>query len=284
MSGTFKIIWMCFLISSGNLVSKAEVCHKETALAAKHLDWKVINILNAGDPNQPLPGLIRSLSFNNISASVIVAEKYRWKDILDLTYKIILVNPSSDMDMVSNIIQKRGSGWSNLLVSNAPKTTAAIEQKLSSLVLYPRGVFLLQCGQESQIWMLQTTVGDRGLVKNKWTVGPSGKYIENFNQQGLELYISTLPWRPYMDMYECNDNKQHCRSQGAIPDVFEQLGRMFNFTWRYDVEPSSKWGVVPVTGTWQDPNATFEGMLGSMNLLFDIFETFYLLQVFMAEL
>ena len=109
--------------------------------------------------------------------------------------------------------------------------------------------------------MLQTTVGDRGLVKNKCILAPSGKYIEDFNQQGLQLYISTMSWSPFMEMFGCDGNKQYCRSQGAFPDVFEQLGQMFNFTWRYDIEPSGKWGAVPVTGTWRDSNATFEGML-----------------------
>ena len=70
-----------------------------------------------------------------------------------------------------------------------------------------------------------------------------------------------------MEMYGCNGNKQHCKSQGGITEVFEQLGQMFNFTWRYDIEPSGKWGTVPVTGTFQDKNATFEGTLGLMQLI-----------------
>ena len=36
---------------------------------------------------------------------------------------------------------------------------------------------------------------------------------------------------------------------------------MNNFTWRYDKEPSGKWGTTPKTGTWADPNATFEGIV-----------------------
>ena len=258
---TIKIMWVSAFISSYGMVSKAEVCYEETALVTKRLDWNLLVILNAGELNQPLSGLVRKLSLNNISASVTKAENYRLKELLDLSFKIILLSTTSDMDMVAKIIQQRGSGWSNLLVSNGPETTKVIEAKLVSLTLHPRGVFLLQCGQVNQIWMLQTTVGDWGLVKNKWIVGSSGKYIEDFNQHGLQMYSSTMSWSPYMEIFRCNDDKQYCMSRGPFPDVLEQLGWMYNFTWRYDIEPSGKWGTVPVTGTWQDPNATFEGML-----------------------
>ena len=102
-----KMLCGCALISSDNMMSKAEVCHHETALVTKRLDWKLPIILNAGDPNQPLPGLVRKLSMNSISASVMMADKYR-KKILDLSYKIILLNTTSNLDMVANIIQQRG--------------------------------------------------------------------------------------------------------------------------------------------------------------------------------
>ena len=82
-----------------------------------------------------------------------------------------------------------------------------------------------ECGRGDSIWMLQTTVGDRGLVKNEWNVGPSGKYIDDFNQQGLEIYISTMSWSPFFTLYGCDENDQFCKGSGAFPDAFELLAR-----------------------------------------------------------
>ena len=225
----------------------------------QRLGWKQPKILNAGDPYQSLTGLIGNLSLNDISAFVMMVGEYELSLVMDLSHKVILLAPDSDMDRVARIVQQKGAGWSNLLVSNSPETSAAIEEKLSSLKLHPRGLFLLECGKGGSIWMLQTTVGDRGIVKNEWIVGPDGKFVEDFNQQGLEIYISTMSWSPFFTLYGCDENEQFCKAEGAFPQAFELIGRMNNFTWRYDKEPSGKWGTTPKTGTWADPNATFEG-------------------------
>ena len=99
-------------------------------------------ILNAGDRQRSMSGLIGNLSLNEISASVMMLEEYKLSLVMDLSHKVILLAPDSDMDRVAKIIQQKGSGWSNLLVSNSPRTSEIIEAKLASLTLHPRGLFL----------------------------------------------------------------------------------------------------------------------------------------------
>ena len=99
-------------------------------------------ILNAGDPRRSLLGLMGNLSLNDIPASVMMADEYKLSLVMDLSYKVIILAPDSDMDRVARIIQQKGAGWSNLLVSNSPETTAIVEAKLASLTLHPRGLFL----------------------------------------------------------------------------------------------------------------------------------------------
>ena len=111
-------------------------------IAIRRLGWKMPKILNAGDRQRSMAGLIGNLSLNEISASVMMLEEYELSLVMDLSHKVILLAPDSDMDRVAKIIQQRGSGWSNLLVSNSPQTSEIIEAKLASLTLHPRGLFL----------------------------------------------------------------------------------------------------------------------------------------------
>ena len=102
----------------------------------------MLKILNAGDHQRSLAGLIRNFSLHEISASVMMADEYKLNLVMDLSYKVIILAPDSDMDRVARIIQQKGGGWSNLLVSNSPEITAMVEAKLASLTLHPRGLFL----------------------------------------------------------------------------------------------------------------------------------------------
>ena len=42
------------------------------------------------------------------------------------------------------------------------------------------------------------------------------------------------------------------------------LSKMYNFTWTVEKEPNDDWGTVPKTGTHEDDNATFGGVLGDV--------------------
>ncbi len=45
-----------------------------------------------------------------------------------------------------------------------------------------------------------------------------------------------------------------------VKAVFDQ----FNLTVSCNREPTNDWGLVPKTGSWLDPNATFSGVVGGL--------------------
>ena len=154
----------------------------EAPLAIRRLGWKMPKILNAGDRRQSLLRLIGNLSLNEISASVMIADEYKLSSVMDLSHKVIILAPDSDMDGVARIIQQKGSGWSNLLVSNSPETSAVIEAKLASLTLHPRGLFL-QGGYSTLSWHFKIC------LKSPCTAGTALLAL-----QGLLRQIQQLPF------------------------------------------------------------------------------------------
>ena len=47
-------------------------------------------------------------------------------------------------------------------------------------------------------------------------------------------------------------------------DVIFSLSSMFNFSVSVTAGPESGWGTTPTTGSWADPNSTFEGLFGAI--------------------
>ena len=56
-------------------------------------------------------------------------------------------------------------------------------------------------------------------------------------------------------------SKKDCQHSGSSSLIMENLGKMYNFSIQFDVEPNNDWGALPSTGSWVDPNATFSGIL-----------------------
>ena len=70
-----------------------------------------------------------------------------------------------------------------------------------------------------------------------------------------------LPWSPFVDIKECDENKQNCKVDGLNVEMLEIISKMFNFTFTIDMEPDGNWATVPITGSYYDANATFGVML-----------------------
>ncbi len=78
---------------------------------------------------------------------------------------------------------------------------------------------------------------------------------------GLVLQATTLSWPPWGRLFDCGPPPNfECAADGVMTDVIEMLGKMYNFSVRYSKEPTGNWGLLPTSGSWTDPNATFEGM------------------------
>ena len=57
----------------------------------------------------------------------------------------------------------------------------------------------------------------------------------------------------------------NCKSEGLLKELLDVMGGLYNFTYTVDMEATKKWGVAPANGgSYFDPNATFEGVMGSI--------------------
>ena len=84
-----------------------------------------------------------------------------------------------------------------------------------------------------------------------------------YNLQGAQITSVTLPWMPILDIEECSPGGINCKTHGILPDLMNELGSLYNFTWSTDKEPNGKWGGSPLNGaSWFDKNASFTGVVG----------------------
>ena len=81
----------------------------------------------------------------------------------------------------------------------------------------------------------------------------------NYDFHQLSLSGQTLTWLPWLQLQDCEVG-QICQTSGVLNDIMDILAIQNNFTWY--VEKADKWGVVPLTGNWSDPSATFDGTFG----------------------
>jgi hypothetical protein len=56
----------------------------------------------------------------------------------------------------------------------------------------------------------------------------------------------TSTWEPYLKLYGCNDEKNHCKSEGYLTDVMDIMGNMMNFTWVAHGRKDGNWGAEPL--------------------------------------
>lgn len=85
---------------------------------------------------------------------------------------------------------------------------------------------------------------------------------ETFDLQGQPITGISLHFEPYLIAKpNCNLTKKHlCPQTGFYIDLETQLSVMLNFTFTNEFEPNGNWGLMPVTGTFE--NGTFEGVVG----------------------
>lgn len=88
------------------------------------------------------------------------------------------------------------------------------------------------------------------------------KLFKEYNLQGAKLIGSTLPWDPWLTMEQCETSGQSCRVSGILADLMNIIGNKYNFT--LELSKADHWGLLPTSGCWNDPNATFSGVWGAI--------------------
>ena len=86
---------------------------------------------------------------------------------------------------------------------------------------------------------------------------------ETFDLGGLQLVSSALDWAPYLMLDNCSDHGLDCISSGFLKDLTDQIGAMFNFTYRSVRDPDMDWGVTPVSGPYNS-SGEWDGSMGDV--------------------
>ena len=66
-----------------------------------------------------------------------------------------------------------------------------------------------------------------------------------FDLQGLEIVNYNLPYFPFI-VYDCTEDR--CDASGYYPDLMQVIGKKFNFSVKYKLEPSGDWGMMAQLG------------------------------------
>ena len=184
---------------------------------------------------------------------------------------MILVLQSQSVGQVAkNLVMESPLDYSNVIVVQGSKMVAEMKAVFESVIIKPRGFFILDCNNSTEGSMLriQTTLGNQRLVSNEWYINHDTGFFEDFDMQGLQLKVHTLSWKPWLELKGCEETSPFlCEdATGAVPEAFELLANMFNFTCQYIREPSGDWGIETKSGNWGDGNATFKGDLSVIYL------------------
>ena len=61
----------------------------------------------------------------------------------------------------------------------------------------------------------------------------------DFDFYGFQMECYNLPWSPVID-YDCKE--KNCHVSGTYPKLISRIGKKYNFTTSYHLDPSGKWG------------------------------------------
>ena len=88
------------------------------------------------------------------------------------------------------------------------------------------------------------------------------KLFEEYDFKGAKLVGSTMSWEPWLNLDQCGTVGQLCRTSGILSDLMDIMAHKFNFT--LELSKADNWGLLPTSGSWQDSNATFSGVWGTI--------------------
>ena len=92
----------------------------------------------------------------------------------------------------------------------------------------------------------------------------TSRIVESNNLQGLKIRSTTLSWKPFLTLDNCNSIGLECKTNhGYLKDYMDMLAMKFNFTYISHRNVDNDWGVVPKKGP-HSINGTWGGVMGGV--------------------
>ena len=155
------------------------------------------------------------------------------------------------------VLSMRRPPDSTLVEIEDPGTLAKFRNRLSVFSL-SRSFFRIS---QRQLFHHITFRKEVRLLENKIDCKPQKCTLDlnSFSYQGAKLYGKAKTWSPWFVLEEIHGGgTTQLKTSGAIHEFMDIVSSHYNFTLVPD--PATEWGSLPVTGDWQDPNATFVGI------------------------
>ena len=103
---------------------------------------------------------------------------------------------------------------------------------------------------------------ERGIL-NQIKFNSSGRIVENFTMQGINIIGLALSWEPYFSIESCTDMKTICMERSYLAEVMDIMGDMMNFTWEAHRQHDDNWGTSPISGP-ANSSGVWGGMIGDI--------------------
>ena len=104
---------------------------------------------------------------------------------------------------------------------------------------------------------------DKAVVHRLTFDDSNGKFIRDYDMQGLHIVSITETWAPYFTLIDCTPDKKNCKSKGYLTDVMNILGSMMNFTWESHGEIDGNWGTTAISGP-SNSEGEWGGVVGNV--------------------
>ena len=110
-------------------------------------------------------------------------------------------------------------------------------------------------------YTIMTLNNSSQLIMNQIQFNDLGQAVEDFNMNGYNIVGTALPWKPFIDIQNCDITGRNCQVFGIIPDMMDIWAKVYNFTWDTYRDVNNDWGYVdPVEG----PHSGTGGVMGDV--------------------
>lgn len=220
--------------------------------ALRALGWKKVVLVTTRSDFQALRDWVRQAS--SISVLMSVQELEQEYNMCDLEGYVITAN--IELAQVKNMLACRRPSDSVMVITKVEEDLV-FEDDLEAFN-YTRSFYRLTMGHlfhhitlRDQIQLLQ-----HEMACTNYSCSP---ILGRYDFKGILISGKTLSWLPWLQLHDCEVNEP-CKTTGVLSDTMDILAHQNNFTWQ--TERGENWGVLPLTGNWTDPNATFGGIFG----------------------
>ena len=261
-------VFYCCFCSSGNSEPVINSVAIDLANLLSGLGWKNLDLVFTSHAKEEQIFLLKSLYQNEFLLQIGPVWQVQGTNF-GLYYTVVWIkNCDIGQEWTNILIQTMGSRNPYTVLFFNQGSPCEIETFSKPFQSHSLGFLFHEHGIEHNNTVKIQTFSNHpkiAIAHQMVKISPTSEVLRTiWNYHGTALKAVTLPWAPFVILRNCDTLGRNCQSNGIVMDIFNTLANRFNFTIDLIKEPSGKWAIEPVQGSWQDPNPVFEGILGRL--------------------